>query len=145
MNWHISHSNVCNSLNGPFKRPVQPRAVLSAMMLHMIEYIPWKLMIIDVVPPLSTVCEARCFLMTHPAVIRATRDMTRLIWLKVISWSLPVSKGLRTCPRRPGWLLKCLKEASEMQRCILGVAWHWFAEAWERKIERSSNPLEVSD
>lgn len=73
--------------------------------------------------------QGKRFSLARPAV----NHMTRLIWLKIISRSLPVPKVLRTCLHRLRWLLKCLKEASEMQRCILGGARHWCVLGREAK------------
>lgn len=85
--------------------------------------------------------QGKRFSLARPAV----NHMTRLIWLKIISRSLPVPKVLRTCLHRLRWLLKCVKETSEMQRCILGGARHWCVLGREakKKKKRSSNPLEV--
>lgn len=51
--------------------------------------------------------QGKRFSLARPAV----NHMTRLIWLKIISRSLPVPKVLRTCLHRLRWLLKCFKRS----------------------------------
>lgn len=83
--------------------------------------------------------QGKRFSLARPAV----NHMTRLIWLKIISRSLPVPKVLRTCLHRLRWLLKCFKRglrnaALHPGRCTTLVC----AGTWSKK-KRSSNPLEV--